>query len=141
MSDQWTDVDLLLLDQAQSARVNYRTSIRFKTTRRTRRTHQHRLLEKYAAEHAHVRARMSMPVKQHGRLLANQSRNATKDCAGTGSFDQILDAFAAGVFPHRFDDILANIYRFAGPEIFRQRPFAFIRIADDQQAFVAEHVS
>ncbi|MNC92388.1 hypothetical protein D3C83_88040 [compost metagenome] len=84
---------------------------------------------------------MTVPVKQHGCLLANHTRNATKDFTGTGSFDQILDPFAAGVFAHDFNDILANITRFIGPVVFRKPSFRFIRIADDQQTFVAKHVS
>src|SRR3569832_808940 len=142
MRDQRCDLDLLLLDLSQRVRVNRGAPIKFKSTGRSDRTHEHRFLKKYAAQHAEIRSRVTMSVQQHCRLLADEPGHRMKHITRSRSLDQVLNTLAARVLVDEFHEVCAAwIDRLVSAETFREVALPLIRIADEKQAFVREYVA
>src|ERR1044071_2172003 len=142
MCDQKCDIDLVLLDQIQCARVDCRSTITLKPIRRTNRTHQHGFFEKDAAQHAQICSSMTVAVTQNRRLLPNQPRHRSEYLARPRCLDQILNTLTPCMLVDQFTQTCSNrIDRFISANFLCELPLALIWIADKQQSLVHEHVS
>src|SRR5277367_4117129 len=94
MSDEGRDGDLALLNHAKCARIYRGPPVFLEPTRCAHRSHQRGFLEHHTVEYAEIDSGVTMPVEQHGGLLADQRGNCSEHATLSRGFDEIFDTTA-----------------------------------------------